>query len=330
MTSFKTLLLREWYQHRLGWMVIVAAPLFIALLALLVGHVTVNVNDTDVVLDFGRAPALALATAAIVGTGVLSFVLAWFSACCSRPGWRAVINRDRVDRVLAVAAGGRLRRCRHRCWCSLFCFRWRRWAWACWPDIWSRCCSSHVSSAWGSGFSLPWGLIALAWLSTMLRTALGLVLATIWLSPLILLVMAASAWLKRWGIPALAIGLVVLANLLDKVFGYRAVWDLGRELMINVGRSFVYGASPGGMRFTPTSNQIKVLRAYPSWRPATPGIRCRRWTARCCCWHWRSAPSALACWCGAESAAEDKKAPRPNQAATPKASPAGGCQPPRR
>ena len=97
MTSFKTLLLREWYQHRLGWMVIVAAPLFIALLALLVGHVTVNVNDTDVVLDFGRAPALALATAAIVGTGVLSFVLAWFSALLQSPG---LARRDQQDRSI--------------------------------------------------------------------------------------------------------------------------------------------------------------------------------------------------------------------------------------
>lgn len=265
MTSFKTLLLREWYQHRLGWMVIVAAPLFIALLALLVGHVTVNVNDTDVVLDFGRAPALALATAAIVGTGVLSFVLAWFSALLQSPG---LARRDQQDRSIEFWLSlpvGHLPALSAPLLVHLLLFPL--------AALGLGMLAGHLVSlllvarfiGLGEWFSLPWGLIALAWSSTMLRTALGLVLATIWLSPLILLVMAASAWLKRWGIPALAIGLVVLANLLDKVFGYRAVWDLGRELMINVGRSFVYGASPGGMRFTPTSDPVEVLRAYPSW-----------------------------------------------------------------
>lgn len=266
--TFSTLLHREWLQHRTGWLVIVAAPPLIGLLLLLVGQVTLDVNEQDVTIEFARVPALALAAATAVGTGVLTFVLAWVATLLFAP---TVVRRDQQDRSIAF-------------WLSL-------------P-------TGHASSltapllahlllfplaavlvGMGAGLllslavvtrfvgltdwlALPWGVLLPAWIAITLRLMLGLVLATLWLSPVIMLVEAASAWLKRWGIPAVVLGIAIVANLLEKVFGYPQVWHIGRALFTEVGRAFVAGHPGAGLHFGEGSDPLAVLQAVPGWAAA--------------------------------------------------------------
>ena len=263
--NLTTLLQREWLQHRLAWTIVTVAPLAIALLVLLAGHVTINVNDTDVAVDFGRTPALALASAAIVGTGVLTFVLAWGSALLQTPG---LARRDQTDRSIEFWLSlpvGHVPALSAPLLAHLLLFPL--------AALGVGMLAGHLVSLLlvarfvgiGEWFSLQWGLLSLAWVATLLRGALGLLLATLWLSPLILMVMAASAWLRRWGLPALLTGIAVLGNVLEKIYGTAIVWDLGRALLAHAGRSFVYARNGGGLRFTPSTDPVQVLRDYPAW-----------------------------------------------------------------
>ena len=62
----------------------------------------------------------------------------------------------------------------------------------------------------------PWGLLGVSIAALLLRLTLGLLLAAAWLSPLILLSLAASAWLKRWGVPVVVALSLVGTLLLDR------------------------------------------------------------------------------------------------------------------
>ena len=264
MNRFKTLLQREWLQHKTGWLIVMAVPMAIALLVLLAGHVQVNL-DEETRLDFNVVPATALGTIAIVGTGIVSFVLAWFSSLLQAPG---LARRDLQDRSIEF-------------WLSLPVGHA--------PAIAAPLLAHLVLfplAALGVGmlaghlvsllmvarfvgvadwFALPWGQVSLVWVATLLRAALGLLLATLWLSPLILLVMAASAWLKRWGLPTVITAVIVIGNLLEKLYGNPIVWQLGEALFTRAGHSFVVGDRPGGLRFTAGSDPLSVMAAYPSW-----------------------------------------------------------------
>ena len=73
--------------------------------------------------------------------------------------------------------------------------------------------ATHGLLAW---LQLPWGLLAAAALALLARISLGLLLAAAWLSPLLLLPMAASAWLKRWGVPVVVLAGLVGTLLIDR------------------------------------------------------------------------------------------------------------------
>lgn len=271
-SKFSTLLQREWLQHKTGWMVITVAPALISLLVLLVGRMTLDIDDRDVTIEFARVPALALATAAIVVTGVMTFVLAWFSVLVQTPG---LARRDQQDRSIEFWLSlpvGHVPSLSAPMLAHLLLFPL--------AALTLGMLAGHVLSLLivarfvgiGDWFALPWGLLALTWVSVLLRAALGLLLATLWLSPLILMVMVASAWLKRWGIPALVVGIAVVANLLEKLFGYPQVWDLGRAVLTQAGRAFVAGHPGGGLNFTPGTDPLAVLGAFPAWAAADAGL----------------------------------------------------------
>ena len=48
---------------------------------------------------------------------------------------------------------------------------------------------------------MPWGLLLPSLLLGLVRLWLGLLLAVLWMAPVLLLTMAASAWLQRWAVP---------------------------------------------------------------------------------------------------------------------------------
>lgn len=271
MNRFATLLRREWMQHRLGWTIVTGTPLVIALLLLLTGHITVTVDDSKVSLSFAQVPAVALAGAAIIGTGVLSFVLAWSTSLLQAGG---LARRDQQDRSIEFWLSlpvGHASSVAAPLLAHLLLFPLAALALGL---LAGQCVALLLVARYigvAEWFTLPWGLLTLAWVCALLRISLGLLLATLWLAPIILLVMAASAWLKRWGLPALIAAVALLGNVLDKLHGNPVVWDLGRALLARAGRAFVTGRGAGGLRPGPGTDALEVLRAFPAWAAGDAG-----------------------------------------------------------
>lgn len=271
MRTFPTLLRREWLQHKTGWLVIVAAPPLIGLLVLLAGQVTIDISDQDHTIVFDQVPALALAVAAIFGSGVLTFVLAWAATLIFAP---TVVRRDVQDRSIEFWLSlptGHAASVTAPLLAHLLLFPLAALVIGMLAGVpLSLAVVTRFAGA-AEWLALPWGTLMAAAVALTLRLALGLVLATLWLSPLIMLVEAASAWLKRWGIPAVVLGIAVVANLLEKVFGYPEVWGLGRAIFTEAGRAFVAGHPGSGLQLGAGSDAQAALGALPGWALADAG-----------------------------------------------------------
>ena len=218
MTQFKMLLRREWMQHRIGWLLLLAAPtLLLLLLSAVDGGLQVQIDDSPVQLPpLHQAPSL-LQTALLCGAvSAVTLGLALLTVGFQLPG---LARRDRQDRSVEF-------------WCSLPVGHAKAVSatllahllllpWAALLAgmlggalvAMATVVASHGLAAW---LQLPWGVLLLAGAALLARLSLGLVLAMAWLSPLLLLTMAASAWLKRWGVPVLAAATLAGTLLLDK------------------------------------------------------------------------------------------------------------------
>jgi hypothetical protein len=111
-------------------------------------------------------------------------------------------------------------------------------------------------------FGLPWGLLAMAGVAGVLRALLGVALACAWLMPLLLAVMAASAWLKRWGVPVLAISLGLAHKLLSKLYGITWIGDIGRGLLVNARQALMHGKPP---RLHDSDQALAAVADAPRW-----------------------------------------------------------------
>jgi ABC-2 type transport system permease protein len=203
---FKTLLLREWMQVHRGWLILAAIPFSALLLALLFGGVNIDGGDTPL--------SVMVVLCGLYPVGLA--MLAWVSASIQAPG---LARRDEQDRSIEF-------------WRSLPVADWQAVAapllmtLLLMPMLVALLALGSglviaalvVAKLYGMGalLGLDWGPLLLAWAASVPRLVLGMVLAAFWLSPLLLIFMAASAWLKRWGVPAVlgvtGIGSAVLAK----------------------------------------------------------------------------------------------------------------------
>lgn len=196
MTLFNTLLLREWLQYKRAWLGLVLVPILV-LLALVPFS---QVDGIDVPSPEPVALIAGLLTVALVLT--LAMAVSGYQLL-------GLARRDQQDRSI---------------------------------EFWSSLPGSHAASLGAPivahGVLMPavavllgvaggvvvgsamafkeFGLSALQqtqwaalfqatlWLS--LRLVVGVVLASLWIAPIALALMAASAWLRRWGAPLLVIG----------------------------------------------------------------------------------------------------------------------------
>jgi hypothetical protein len=94
----------------------------------------------------------------------------------------------------------------------------------------------HGLAEW---FTMPWPLLLGVVALSTLRLMLGVVLATVWLSPLILLVMAASVWLKRWALPTVVASIAALGLLLHRAYNNPVVWQVLQYLADNASRALI-------------------------------------------------------------------------------------------
>jgi ABC-2 type transport system permease protein len=200
---FKTLLLREWLQNRWTWAVVVSALPLLMLVTMPFGDVSLP----------DKTPVQLVAGVVIALSGMVAVLAAWGTVLFMAPG---LARRDSQDRSIEF-------------WLSL-------------PSTHrEHVGAQYVSHALmfplgalvaGVGFGLvlmpiiliKWqGMAALAavnwpalvaWLGTVAALVVfSLVLAALWLSPLVMVLMATSAWVKRLALPLLALGATALANL---------------------------------------------------------------------------------------------------------------------
>lgn len=212
-TRFKTLVQREWLQHRIGWLGVMLLPLAIALLALPFS-MPIERSEFKVAELGGNLHASTVAALALWGFSTMAVVgLTIFAQLFQVSG---LARRDAQDRSLEF-------------WMSL-------------PGSHSEHLFATVLShtllvmllAVGVGLAsgllialggvikafgfagigqVQWGLVLQFMAPGLLRLLAGLPLFVLWVLPIVLVLMAASAWLKRWGVPVVALSGVLLANL---------------------------------------------------------------------------------------------------------------------
>lgn len=234
MNNLLPLMRREWLQHRLGWTLVALLPTLVVMLVVGLGDIHFDEAPPE---QIGLPAALALG--ALAGSAVLHLVLLWITSLIIVSG---LARRDHNDRSVEF-------------WLSLPVSHARSFAVPLGVHLLlvplaalaiglasglvvSFVLVSRVAGA-AEWLALPWGGLLLAALVIVARLALGVLLATLWLSPLILAVVLLTAWFRFWGIVILAAGIGVGSAVADKVFGQPLPSDLLAGLFERAGRSIV-------------------------------------------------------------------------------------------
>lgn len=219
-TRMQTLMLREWMQHGRGWIILMTILPAIFLVALPFGSVDLPEAMTS------KVP-LALVALCVWVTMLTVATVSWLASAFQLPG---LARRDQQDRSIEF-------------WLSL-------------PASHSESIAAlllmHavlvpmvalvVGAAIGlvlvlpammlkvgglaALMSVPWAQVLLLTAVLLLRLLPGVLLAVLWAAPLMLALMAASAWLKRWGVPAVLGVTLIGGGLLRKVYGITWPTDL--------------------------------------------------------------------------------------------------------
>lgn len=258
------LMQREWLQHRFGWALMATVPTALALLALSFGQLHFDDGPPKEALPgvmalaalgggIGIHLAIFALTALIIVTGIARrdhadrSVEFWLSLPTGHAQSLAVpLLVHLVLAPLAALAVG----------------------------LASGLLVSMVLvvrvAGFGDWLALPWGGLLVGAFSIAGRLALGLVLAMLWLSPLILAVVLLTAWFRRWGLVILAVGVGLGSVILDRFFGQPILSQLLGELVLNAGRSL--GNTGGANLAGDEGESLKlVLAQIPSWAIADAG-----------------------------------------------------------
>jgi len=209
-----TLLLREWMQHKRGWLIAAFAPPLLFLAMLPFGHVQG--------LPTEHMELLALAMLLLSACAV--YVICLLVALFQLPG---LARRDAQDRSIEF-------------WLSLPGRPSESVASTVLAHAWLAPLGGAVVGAlfgipiamsvlgskagFGTALALNWGEVIAAALPLLLRGLVGTVPMLLWLAPMIFVLMAASAWLKRLGVPLVFVGSFVVTLVLHKV--YSIDWPL--------------------------------------------------------------------------------------------------------
>jgi hypothetical protein len=251
---------REWLQNRRGWALLGGVPLLLALLLTAFGQVHIEVSTVQ---RLGPALPGVLAFAAICITTMATFCIVWASSLILVSG---LPRRDHGDRSiefwlslpvshsasLAVPMGVHL---------LLVPAAGLALGWLGGLAV-SLLLVAHVAgaSAW---LTLPWAQILPATLMLMLRLGVGLLLATLWLAPLILLTMLATAAFRRWGWVVMA-ALGVGVTLLKQLFGMPLLADLTEALMRHAAHAFI-SLGEQDVRVESAGDVMDAIGQAPAW-----------------------------------------------------------------
>jgi hypothetical protein len=237
-SRFNTLLLREWMQHHRGWLALMLAPPLILLLIVPFGTVEFGPGE------FGPLPAVSMMLATMFAVPAVVLGITAIALLFQTPG---LARRDRQDRSIEF-------------WLSLPTSH---------PASIAATLLMHlvvvpllaltigaalsyaigIALVWkvfgaAQALALPWGTLLGVGVTGLLRGLLGVLLALFWLMPILLATMAASAWLKRWGMPVLALVLLIGHKLLATLYGVTLVGDTLTALGRQAGLGLLHGKPP--------------------------------------------------------------------------------------
>jgi ABC-2 type transport system permease protein len=236
-SRFATLILREWMQHKRGWLITMLLPPLLFLLLLPFGHVE------GLPIEQPLPAAMLIVLVSMAGVFVVSYIGALFQL----PG---LARRDQQDRSIEFwlslpaghgeSIGATL--LTHLLLVPLVAalVGFTLGALLIAPGLIAK------QGGMAALASVPWGGVLAIAVPVLLRALFGVLLMSLWLAPLMLIVMVASAWLKRWGVPAVAIVLGVGGAVLANVYGNPIVRDLLRAQIQGAASALL--ARPEGLR----------------------------------------------------------------------------------
>lgn len=258
MSRFSTLLRREWLQHHRGWLLLMALPLLLVVGGAAVAPIEFQGNAKV-------TPLLLHAGATVVVTGMV-WGVAWIAMLFQMPG---LARRDEQDRSIEF-------------WLSLPAGHVQSIAApllyhvVLMPTL--ALAAGFVASqlvgallvarefGFGAWLGLPWATLVPAGLAGLARLMFGLLLFNLWLSPVVLLLMTASAWLKRWGVPALAAASVVGGLALQKLYHVNLLSQMMLGLLIRAGRSLIDSRPDrGAVHIGSEADILYYLGELPGW-----------------------------------------------------------------
>lgn len=249
-SRFPTLLLREWMQHKRGWLLTLILPPAIFLAILPFGQV-------DGVPDETLAAGLII----VLATPMVLLAITAISIGFQLSG---LARRDVQDRSIEF-------------WLSLPSSHGESLAATLLAHVllvplaavifgfgmgYVMAAAVVLKSAGPAGLAaIPWATVTTLAVPAVLRILAGLVLAVVWLAPFIMLLMAASAWLKRWSVAAVVGALVITCAILPKVYGFFAVRDWIRHQMHGAWLALL--ANPQAIASSP--EQVASLDGATAW-----------------------------------------------------------------
>jgi len=252
--TFKTLLWREWMQGHRGWAMLAATPFVALLLALLFGGVQMDGEDT---------PTLVMVSFCGIYAQILAG-LCWAVASFQAGG---LARRDEQDRSIEF-------------WRSLPVADWQAVAATALANllllplavvlvsllsgaVLALLMVAHIFGA-GAWLRLPWAELLAAWGAFVPRVVGGMVLAAFWLSPVLLAFMAASAWLKRWGVPVVTVGYIVAAQVLARAYDHPTLINAYQAISARFFHA-LWPAWRGGTAFSEARWSASQVSALPGW-----------------------------------------------------------------
>ncbi|MFG6429900.1 hypothetical protein [Roseateles sp. LYH14W] len=231
-THIPTLLQREWMQHKRGWLIAALTPPLLFLALLLIPKATVQGLPTE---------HLSLTALGIVGISTMTvYGICLLFGMFQLPG---LTRRDTQDRSIEF-------------WLSLPGRPSESVAATVLAHGWLAPLGGLLAGAvlgvplaaaiiakqtgLDGAMSVHWGEVVIAGLPVLLRVVAGSLLALLWLLPVIATLMAASAWLKRLGVPLVLVGGSVAVVLLKKVYDIGWPAQALESLAQQIGKTLVH------------------------------------------------------------------------------------------
>ena len=229
-THIPTLLLREWMQHKRGWLIAAFAPPLLFLTMVPFGQVSGLPNHSPELLSVHMVLISACAIYAI------ALLVALFQLS-------GLARRDMQDRSIEfwLSLPGRpsesvLSTVLAHAWLAPLCG-------AIVGALLGVPIAMSVltrSADFSTAASANWGEVVLAAAPVLVRGLAGTVPLMLWLAPVIFVLMAASSWLKRLGVPVVLVGGGVAVLVLYKA--YDIEWPLAAlgGLTQQISRTLIY------------------------------------------------------------------------------------------